>query len=352
LKRVEQGEGIFESANLNALINDTECDNRVIDWREKSENSFKEIYQLTLDLFSKGDTDKDLKRALYFSLKQHMDQIADRHAQEVAPLFTDKWKLNAEIIIFQNSLMHHFRVFKEMVTREIQVENTVYSTSTGPQYRQCPKCNVIWFRIYGCDSIICGRRSISKDWNNHNFYNFTIQWLNKSLKWSKNESSTKPQIRFSDTELIGLSAAEQKFNDLRSIEQSPITPVGCGASLKWSEMKDVTPETTSKLKEFDFDLTSETDNILQKHKENVSSISGTESVAVASVASASSFIQNHSVEEVGDWLMTLGLGKYVNSFKTEDIDGATLLSLDDQQLKQNLKLTLGAINTIRKALKS
>jgi GTPase SAR1 family protein len=272
MKKVTVGDGIFNTLSLNALINDTEQDIEIINRRQNKEINFNKIYDITLKIF-KETTDRELKRALYFSLKQHMDQITDEYAKEIAPFFTDKWELTAELIIFQNSLMAAFSTFKKIVIKEIEVENTVYNSQEyGPKFKKCA-CGQIWFRVYGCSSIICGRRSVSKDFSNNTFYSYVINWTGDTLYIKKHEDSKT--IKFSDKEQIGLTDDEKKINSERKTQgKILINPIGCGRQMKWEEMIDVTPEVQQQLKEFDIDLTSETDNIVLKHENKISQISG------------------------------------------------------------------------------
>eukprot|EP01129_Flabellula_baltica_P009257 TRINITY_DN3751_c0_g1_i2.p1 TRINITY_DN3751_c0_g1~~TRINITY_DN3751_c0_g1_i2.p1 ORF type:complete len:665 (+),score=130.32 TRINITY_DN3751_c0_g1_i2:110-2104(+) len=50
-------------------------------------------------------------------------------------------------------------------------------------------------------------------------------------------------------------------------------------------------------------------------------------------------------DEVIDWLNVIGLDKYVQVFQEEEIDGSALMDLEDQDLKEDLGMTLGARKT-------
>lgn len=274
MSEVKVGEGIFNSQSLNGLVNDIESDMTIFELRGKSEKRFEKIYEATLKFF-KETNDRELKRALYFSLKQHMDQITDEYAKEIAPYYKDKWELNAELLVLQFTVMSKFSSFKKMVIDEIRVESSVYGVSDAkPGFRRC-SCGLIWFRVYGCSSIVCGKRSLSKDFSNHNFYNYVIQWVGETLRIEKKEDAVS--VKFSDKEFIGLTPEEIKENEEREkAKRKHINPVGCGKRMDWKDMEDVTGSVVEQLKDFDFDLTSETDNIVKKHEDKVNKFGKTD----------------------------------------------------------------------------
>jgi len=196
---VKAGSSRFETDALHSMVADAPVDNKILDSRTKRTVAFKNIYSA-----------------------------------------------------LENSLMPFFSTFKVLVENQIVVDRTVYSNS-GPSYRQCP-CGLIWFRVFGCDGIICGRRSQnSKDWSNSTFYDFTIEWENSELSWKKAPKEAVSQTWDTTTEFVGLRDEEKKANLQRSdAGKALIEPVGCGRSLSWKEMKDVTKESEAKLREFDF----------------------------------------------------------------------------------------------------
>ena len=50
-------------------------------------------------------------------------------------------------------------------------------------------------------------------------------------------------------------------------------------------------------------------------------------------------ITSWSVDDVCQWLLTSGLGKFMDIFKDNCVDGECLLTLDNNLLKEDLKIT-------------
>lgn len=342
---VNMGDGIFETQTLNALISDVEQDSQIIDLRNSKEKMFREIYDSTLKTFEASD-DKELKRALYFSLKQQMNRITDEYANEVAPLYKDKWQLSAELIIFQNSILSLFSSFKQMVMRSIKIDNVVYNGDTTARYKRCP-CGLIWFRVYGCDSITCGRRSVSGDYSNNKFYNFSITWTGSKLEIK--QIVTEPtNIRYTETDLIGLSEKEKILNaDIGKTGKVLISPIGCGKNSKWKEMEDVTDLVLLELKDVEIGLVSETDSIIKKHEGKVKAITGDDAVEIIS----KKIFTKYSVGQMSKWLKSNDLGKLVETFIDEDIDGLALLELSEADLI-SMNISIGLRKKLMLTLKN
>eukprot|EP01087_Luapelamoeba_hula_P018467 TRINITY_DN5949_c0_g1_i1.p1 TRINITY_DN5949_c0_g1~~TRINITY_DN5949_c0_g1_i1.p1 ORF type:complete len:575 (-),score=61.72 TRINITY_DN5949_c0_g1_i1:45-1736(-) len=357
---VHEGEGLFETDNFANLICDTEIDASVIDSRDALRNKFQGIYAQHVAEFRRTQ-EPELKRALYFSLKNYMDAISEEHAAFVAPLFVDKWEFNAELIIFQNSLMAVYKPFKTMVVEEIKVETVVYDTRETATYRQCPHCGLIWLRIYGCDSITCGKRSLSRDTSNRTFYNYTIKYVSNVLDIVCNSATSSMLTRFQEQgEVFGLTATEKEQNAAREQrEVALIKPQGCGQTMEWRDMLDKTKEVEELLREFDFSHHSETQNIVKRHEGEVSvlpqatftssskrtanssiSHSGTASPKRASAqrqpgpTNGGEDVTSWSVKDVLSWLDTIGMGSAKACFEAEGITGAALLDLSDSDLRE------------------
>lgn len=339
VKDIKAGEGVFESQALNTLINDFESDYRIIESRNNKEKIFKIIYEKTKEFYN-GAEDSNLKRGLYFSLKQHLDKLTDDYAKELTPIVKDRWHLEAELIIFQKSLMNLFSQFKEIVMKDIKIDNVHYTTGgIEPGYRQCP-CGVIWFRIYGCDSIICGRRSISKDFTNISFYNYNIVWTGTRLQVQKKEMVNKVVETFTDKQIVGLTPEEIKINEQRRLEKKIlISPVGCGKEIEWSKMKIVTDDVILRLKDFNIDITSEVKKIASKRENDIVKIAGLDNN-----------ISNYTVNQLSDWLKQNGLENIVKKFADAKIDGSVLLNLSDADYKE-LEIPIGTKLKIRNFLK-
>lgn len=69
---------------------------------------------------------------------------------------------------------------------------------------------------------------------------------------STNEK-TKSMDAGNDTEFVGLTEEEKKFNEGNRDGKSKIYPQGCGNSLDWTKMEDVTDEINKKVTEISLD---------------------------------------------------------------------------------------------------
>jgi len=56
-----------------------------------------------------------------------------------------------------------------------------------------------------------------------------------------------------DTEFVGLTEEEKKFNEGNRGGKSKIYPQGCGNNLDWTKMEDVTDEINKKVTEISLD---------------------------------------------------------------------------------------------------
>jgi len=103
----------------------------------------------------------------------------------VAEKFVDKWNLNAELIIFQNHLNKQIDSFKTIYSKDLNVEANYYSPQNLNRYRQCPSCGIIWFKVYGCNSMKCGNRTKGKDVTTNCYFDYVIEFLSGKMFWKK-----------------------------------------------------------------------------------------------------------------------------------------------------------------------
>jgi len=189
-------EGVFESSALFETIKSGTINFDVDDLRKQQENKFEEMNQLHLDAYNQARNDKDLKRALYFSLKDQKDILLKSYSKEVAKHFTDKWELNAELIIFQNIVNAKIDVFKKLFSKDVVVETNFYSSENLNRFKKCP-CGQVWFKVYGCNSMRCGNRTKGKDVSNNSYYNYFFSFIGGKMVSTKTEAKKKNKRYFS-----------------------------------------------------------------------------------------------------------------------------------------------------------
>jgi len=225
---------------------------------EKFLLTFNEILELHKKEFNNTE-EKELKRTLYFSLKDQKDKIVEDFKKELENVLKlEIHQVVSQIILFQNMIYHKFKEFKILSEKSLEIQSVAYNGQMN-RFKKCIFCGETWFRVYGCDSITCGRRSISKDNLIGKFAKYTIKIIGKVLKIEKTEINRGSDYK--DTELVGLTKEETQKNLTNKIK---IAPRGCGKNMKWNEMQDVTEETLDKLKTIeDTDYYSNLDNELK-----------------------------------------------------------------------------------------
>lgn len=99
--------------------------------------------------------------------------------------------------------------------------------------------DTVWFKVYGCNTVVCGTRSIGYDFDVTTHPNYTVTYQNGVVTILKKVSVPKLDKRetYEDVSRRGVTKDEVKLNRNRVV---PIVPVGCGAYLRWSNMQDVT----------------------------------------------------------------------------------------------------------------
>ena len=114
------------------------------------------------------------------------------------------------------------------------------------KYKKCPNCGQIWFLLYGCPNTQCGKRSTIKDKIFGRYKNFLVKFINGIISISSEEKGDED--RGSETNFFGLNEEEKNKNKNRG-DKALINPKGCGATLKWNEMEDVTDKVLREMRE-------------------------------------------------------------------------------------------------------
>ena len=235
---------------LNTVGNDGDID--VIEEREKFLNEFKDSLEKFKKEYSKAN-ENALKFALYFAFVDYKDQLIERFSEIVQKKVTDTDTAIVEIITFNNEIFCDFNSFSKQVQTSLKAELGNYDNSdNNNRYKRCPHCGTIWFKVKGCDSMPCGRRTKLKDIFMGRFKNYIVKFAKGVFNISTNEK-TRSMDAGKDTEFVGLTEEERKFNQGDRGGKSCIYPQGCGKNLDWRTMEDVTDEINKKVTEISLD---------------------------------------------------------------------------------------------------
>ena len=153
--------------------------------------------------------------------------------------------------MFDNRIFNEFDDFRKKVESEIEVKLNNYNGEYN-KFKKCPHCGQIWFKIKGCNSVICGRRSNIVDKIIGRYKNYEVIYENKQIiiNWDDFGEKFDKNKKYSDHEFTGLTKEEENENIIREQKgMIKIKPVGCGRNLNWNEMEDCSEEVINHLKE-------------------------------------------------------------------------------------------------------
>jgi hypothetical protein len=220
----------------------------VMEERSNYESEFDETLKNFKKEF-KNAKDDDLKRAIFFAFKDYKEDLVERYSKTVRAKKADINSLVTEVIIFNNIIFNKFNEFRMEVQSQIKIQSNNYNNEYN-KFKRCPHCGQIWFKIKGCDSMVCGRRSTLKDKICGRFKNYIVEYIGKKIKIICSENENKDFGE--DSEIVGLTDNEKKKNEILEKEgKIKISPIGCGKSFKWNDnlINDCTDEILRKLNE-------------------------------------------------------------------------------------------------------
>jgi len=248
---------------LNTVGNDGDID--VIEEREAFLKEFKESLEKFKTEYN-SSSESALKFALYFAFVDYKEQLIERFSEIVKKKVTDTDTAIVEIITFNNEIFVDFNSFSKQVQTGLKAEFANYDNGdNNNRYKKCPHCNTIWFKVKGCNSMPCGRRTKLKDIFMGRFKNYIVKFIKGKFEVLTNEK-TKEMDAGTDSEFVGLTEEEKQFNEGNREGKSKIYPQGCGASLNWTQMEDVTDQINKKVTEISLD------NYDNKVKEKIESV--------------------------------------------------------------------------------
>ena len=60
--------------------------------------------------------------------------------------------------MFDNTIFNEFNEFRKQIESKIQISSTTYNGEYN-RFKKCPHCGIIWFKVIGCNSVQCGKRT-------------------------------------------------------------------------------------------------------------------------------------------------------------------------------------------------
>ena len=230
----------------------------VIDKRAEYLNKFREAKKKYIDELEKAE-DKELKRALYFSFKDYQEDLVEQLEQELNKIVNDEAKENnddnqyedfannmyLQSILFKNESIEDLKDFKQKVEKDGIMTQLFVSNGQYNTFKKCPHCGQIWFLYTGCPNTRCGKRTTKKDLYNGIFKNYKVSFDGNTIVITKNQKENKYDSVALQESVIdyGLSPKEVEENKTRTQNnKSLIKPIGCGASLVWTQCEDATAE--------------------------------------------------------------------------------------------------------------
>ena len=212
--------------------------------REKIVEKYNKAIELFRKEFTKA-TDYSLKFALYYSFRDYKDNLIDSFSDMVKKKEIDTDSAIVEILTFNNELYVKFNEITERFEKEMKIESATFNGGNDNRYKKCPYCGRIWFKIKGCNSMRCGNRTKKKDIFFGMFKTYVVKFTGELFNISTlSETNADAGV---DNEFYGPTEEENNINKNRGSKHL-IAPEGCGRSLNWSTLEDVTDAVMEELK--------------------------------------------------------------------------------------------------------
>ena len=230
---------------LNIVGNDGDIN--VIKERDIFLDEFKNSLEKFKEKFNKAE-DNSLKFALYFAFVDYKEELLERFSEIVQKKVKDTDTAIVEIVSFKNEIFSDFNGFTKLVQSNLKAETANFDNKEeNNRYKKCPHCGTIWFKVKGCNSMNCGRRTKLRDIFSGRFKNYVVKFIQGSFKIDTLSNVSDTNVG-EDTEFEGLTEEEKRMNMNRN-GKSLIQPQGCGRNLDWTQMEDVTEEVNKRLTE-------------------------------------------------------------------------------------------------------
>ena len=154
----------------------------------KEKEVYEDKFYDALDNFKKEvekATDPDLKRALYFAFKDYKDKLLEEYTNTIRNKKIDGKEPDcdsvvAEVLMFDNHIFNEFNEFRKSIESQIEVKSSNYNGEYN-RFKKCPHCGIIWFKIKGCDSVVCGKRTKAEDKIIGKYKKYTVTYVDNKV---------------------------------------------------------------------------------------------------------------------------------------------------------------------------
>ena len=240
----------IETNNLAKYATSRTC-KEISEKRKIFEDVFKDaLYKFRAEVDKAKDS--DLIRALYFCFKYYKDNLNEQYAEVLRSLRVKGKELEENQIVssvlqLSNKFYNDFTDFREYIESKLEVKLNNYNGEYN-KFKKCPNCGLIWFKVLGCDSVQCGKRTRAVDKFYGMYKNYKVTFHNNQINIMSTDAGDNNPV-YGD-EFFGLTEEEKSKNIQRKNERlCEIKPLGCGSYLQWYEMEDVSHEMIKKLQE-------------------------------------------------------------------------------------------------------
>ena len=218
---------------LNTVGNDGDLD--VVEERDKFLDEFRNSLKMFKKEFNEA-SENSLKFALYYSFVDYKEDLIERFSEIVKNKVTDTDIAIVEIITFNNEIFSDFHGFTLQVQSALKAETAFFDEGQDNRYKRCPYCRTIWFKIKGCNSMKCGKRTKLKDIFTGRFKNYVVKFINGSF-FKETLSEKNADDLGEDNTKVGLFDDEIEENKNRN-GKCLIQSQGCGRDLDWRFRSD------------------------------------------------------------------------------------------------------------------
>ena len=109
----------------------------------------------------------DLIRSLYFCFKYFKDNLYEQQEQVLCAIRIKGKELEENQIVssvlqLSNKFYNDFEYFRKYIESKLEVKLNNYNGEYN-KFKKCPNCGLIWFKVLGCESVQCGRRTKAID---------------------------------------------------------------------------------------------------------------------------------------------------------------------------------------------
>ena len=240
----------------------------VIDKRAEYLEKFKKAKKMFMEEVNKAE-DKELKRALYFTLKDYQENLVKKLDQELFEIlekeanenndgnnFNQSFDFSDDIylqsILFKNESLEDLKDLKSAIEKDGIMTQLYVFDGKYNTFRKCPHCKQIWFLYVGCPNTVCGNRTTVRDLYNGIFKHYKVTFDGNKIEITLVQEEKKYDSKELQGEgrNCGLTPQEVEENKSRAQQNKAlIKPAGCAASITWTECDDATEEVEKILNE-------------------------------------------------------------------------------------------------------